>query len=76
MVGIGSLVSLIIILLVLGILLWVVFYVLSQFPTIEPGLGRLIRIVAVVIICLVLISVLLSFAGYPIFDFGRPVLRP
>ena len=61
-ISIGSLFYLIIILLVLGILVWLAFYVLSQFPVPEP-IGRIIRVVVVVVAVLVLIAILLNIAG-------------
>jgi hypothetical protein len=77
MFGIGSLISILLILLALGLLLWAVFYVLGQFPNIDPNIARLIRIVAVVIVVLIIVGILLQLAGYPIVDVGgRPYVRP
>ena len=63
MITIGGLWSLIIVLLALGLLVWLAFYILSQFPPPEP-VGRIIRVVVIVVAVLVLISVLLNLAGY------------
>lgn len=59
---IAALVQLLIVLLVLGIILWLVFYVLQQFAVPEP-VGKLIRIVAVVIVVLIVIVLLMQIAG-------------
>ena len=61
--AIGGLISLIVILLVVGILLWLAFYVVDAIPIPDPP-GRFIKIAIVVVAVLVLVSVLLSFAGY------------
>lgn len=68
--SIGALFSLVIILLVVGLLLWLAFYVLSQFAPPDP-VGRIIKVVVVVIAVLVIITLLLQFAGV---DTG-PVFR-
>jgi len=60
--SIGGLFTFIIILVALGLLCWLAFYILAQFPPPEP-LGRLIRVVVVVVAVLVLIAVLLNFGG-------------
>jgi hypothetical protein len=61
-VSVGSLFALIITLLVVGILVWLAFYVLQQFAPPEP-VGRIIRVVVVVVAVLVLVAVLLNVAG-------------
>jgi hypothetical protein len=63
MITVGSLFSLIIVLLVVGLLIWLAFYVLEQFRPPEP-VGRIIKVVVVVIAVLVIIAVLLQLAGY------------
>jgi hypothetical protein len=59
---VGSLFSLIIILLVIGLLVWLAFYVLAQFAPPEP-VGAIIRVIVVVVAVLILIAVLLNLAG-------------
>lgn len=59
---IGGLVTLIIYLLVLGVLIWLVYYVVDAIPLPDP-LGRIIKLVVVVIACLVVILMLLSLLG-------------
>jgi hypothetical protein len=61
-ISVGSLFALIITLLVVGILVWLAFYVLQQFAPPEP-VGRIIRVVVVVVAVLVLVAVLLNLAG-------------
>jgi hypothetical protein len=64
----GELVHLLIYLLIVGVIIALVFYVLSALPLPEPIAG-IIRVVAVVVCCLILIVFLLQFAGgsYAIF---------
>jgi len=59
---VSSLFTFIIILLVLGILLWLAFYVLQQFNPPEP-IGRIIKVVIVVLAVLILVVFLLNLAG-------------
>lgn len=59
---IGGLVTLIVYLLVLGILWFLIDYILGAIPVPDPA-ARLIRIVMVVIFCLILIMLLLSLIG-------------
>jgi hypothetical protein len=59
---VGSLFTLIVVLLVIGILLWLAFYVLRQFPPPEP-LGRIIQVIIVVIAVLILVVFLLNLVG-------------
>jgi hypothetical protein len=61
-ISIGGVFALIVILLALCLFCWLAFYILSQFPPPKP-LGRLIRVVIVVIAVLILIAVLLHFGG-------------
>jgi hypothetical protein len=60
--SVGSLFTLIVILLALGLLVWLAFYVLAQFTVPEP-LNKLIRVVVVVFAVLILVSILLGLAG-------------
>jgi len=74
-ISLGSLFSLIIVLLVLGLLVWLAFYVIGQFPLPDP-IGRIIQVVIVVIAVLVLIAILLNLAGMgPGLKIGANVLR-
>lgn len=57
-----ALVQLIIFALVIGILLWLVFWVVDSFPAMAD-FGRIVKIVAVVLAVLVLVLLLLNFAG-------------
>jgi hypothetical protein len=72
---IGALISLIIYLLVLGLLWWLVIYVLDNFPPPEPA-NRFIRVVIVVLFVLVAIFIILGLFGIggmesvPRFRFG------
>jgi len=61
-ISINSLFTFIVILLALGLFVWLVFYILTQFPPPEP-LGRLIRVIVVVIAVLVLVAFLLNLVG-------------
>ncbi len=61
-ISVGSLFALIVTLLVVGILVWLAFYVLQEFAPPEP-VGRIIRVVVVVVAVLVLVAVLLNVAG-------------
>ena len=60
--SIGSLFTLIIVLLVVGILVWLAFYVLQNFGPPEP-LNRIFRVVIVVIAVLIVVLLLLQLAG-------------
>jgi hypothetical protein len=68
---IGLLVTLIVYALVLGLLYWLVDYLLGVFPLPDP-IGRIIRAAVIVIIVLILVGLLLSFTGA---DYGLPRLR-
>jgi hypothetical protein len=61
-ISVGSLFTLIIVLLACGLLVWLAFYVIGELAPPEP-VGRIIRVVVVVIAVLVLIAILLNFAG-------------
>ena len=66
-ITVGSLFTLVIVLLACGLLVWLAFYVVQEFAPPEP-VGRIIRVVVVVIAILVIVALLLNFAGY-----GTPV---
>lgn len=72
---IGALITLIVYILVLGLLWFLLDYVLTMFPPPEPA-GRLIRVVVVVIFVLIAIYLLLGvfgvggIEGVPRFKFG------
>jgi hypothetical protein len=72
---ISALITLIVYILILGLLWFLLDYVLTAFPPPEPA-GRLIRVVAVVIFVLVAIFLLLGVFGIggvdgvPRFRFG------
>ena len=59
---IGALITLIVYLFVIGLLLWLVFYVLGSFPLPHP-FPQIIRVVAVVIAVLIVIILLLDLLG-------------
>jgi hypothetical protein len=59
---IGALITLIIYLLVLGILIWLVYYVVDAIPLPDP-LNRIVKIAVTVIAALVVIVLLLNLAG-------------
>jgi hypothetical protein len=59
---IGALINLIIYLLVLGILIWLVLYVVDAIPIPEP-INRIIKVAVVVIAALVVILLLLQLLG-------------
>jgi hypothetical protein len=61
-ISITSLFTLIIILLAIGLFVWLAFYILQNFPPPEP-IGRLIRVVIVVVAVLILVAFLLNLVG-------------
>ena len=61
--SVGSLFTFIIVLLAVGLLVWLAFYVVKEFNPPDP-VGRIIRVVVVVIAVLVIVAMLLQFAGY------------
>ncbi len=67
---IGQLINVLIYLLVIGIVLWLVIYVVDNVPIPEPFRG-IIRVVAIVICGLVAILALLRLVGV---DTGFPVI--
>jgi hypothetical protein len=64
-ITIAGLVSLIVTLLVFGCIVGLLFYLITVVPAPEPYKGW-IKIVLQVLVILVLIGMLLQFAGYPI----------
>lgn len=59
---IGTLVTIIIYVLILGLLYWLCTYLLGLFPLPEP-MNRIIQAIIVVVFVLVLISILISVLG-------------
>ena len=59
---IGGLVNLLIYVIVIGLLLWLVLYVIEAIPLPDP-FGRVARVVVVVIAVLILILLLLQLIG-------------
>jgi hypothetical protein len=59
---IATLINLIIILLVVGILLWLLYYVIDAIPIPDPP-ARFIKLAIVVVAVLVIVVVLLDMAG-------------
>jgi hypothetical protein len=60
---IGGLINLIIWLLIIGILVSLAFWVLTQVPGIPEPIVRLIRIVIIVVVVLVIVLLLLQLVG-------------
>jgi hypothetical protein len=73
-VGIDTVVSIFITLLVIGAIFGVMFgvlwYIGTKYPSATPWLN-IIRIVLVVLLGLVLIGMLLAYSGHPIIDFNQ-----
>ena len=61
-ISVGSLFTLIVVLLAVGLLVWLAFYVVGELAPPEP-VGRIIRVIVVVIAVLVLVAILLNLAG-------------
>ena len=61
-ISIGGLVNLLIYIIVIGLILWLALYVISQLPLPEP-FGAVARIVVIVIAVLLLILLLLQLVG-------------
>jgi hypothetical protein len=59
---IGALLSLIIYALVVGLLLWLLFYVLQQFPLPDP-MGRIVRVAAIAVAVIIMVLILLDLFG-------------
>jgi len=62
MLSLSALISLIVVLVVLGVIVWLTKYVVATLP-IAPPLGQVIVVVVTVICCLYGLVVLLQFAG-------------
>jgi multisubunit Na+/H+ antiporter MnhB subunit len=61
-ISIGGLIQLLIILLALGIIVWLAYYILANFQPPEP-LGRIIRVAIMVVAVLIVVVLMLNFAG-------------
>jgi len=59
---IGALITLVVYLLVLGVLWYLVDYVIGAIPVPDPP-ARIIRILLVVLFCIIIIVLLLNFIG-------------
>ena len=59
---VGSLFTFVIVLLAVGLLVWLAFYVVQQLAPPDP-IGRIVRVVVVVIAVLIIVALLLNFAG-------------
>jgi hypothetical protein len=68
---IAGLINLIIYLLVLGILVWLVIYVVDAIP-LPPPINRIVKIAVTVIAALVVILLLLQLVGVGGGDLGLP----
>jgi hypothetical protein len=68
---ISLLITIIVYIVVLGLLYWLVDYLLGVFPLPDP-VGKLIRAAVIIIMVLVLVGLLLEAAGTPT---GLPRLR-
>ena len=69
---ITSLVFLLIYLIIIGVVIWLALYIISQLPMPAP-FGQVARVIVVVIGCLILILLLLNFIG--LMPGERPLLR-
>lgn len=67
---ISALITLLVYLLILGILWYVIDFVIRTLPVPDP-FARIIKIVVVVIFCLIMISLLLSLIGVGGIDLPR-----
>lgn len=66
----GALITILIYIVVLGILYYAIDYAIKNVPIPDPP-ARFIRIIVVVIFCLIVISLLLSFVGVGGIDLPR-----
>ena len=55
-------IGLLIYLIIAGVVIGLVYYIVDAIPIPDP-LGRIIKIVAIVIGCIIVISILMQFAG-------------
>ena len=60
--SIAALLYLLIYILVLGLVMWLILYLINLFPLPAP-FGQVARAIVMVIACLILIVLLLNFAG-------------
>ena len=60
---IGGLINLIVWLLIIGILVALAYWVLSEIPGIPPAIVRIIRVVITVVVVLVIVLLLLQLVG-------------
>jgi ABC-type Na+ efflux pump permease subunit len=60
--SIAGLVQILLTLLILGLIVWLAFWVMAQFGLPEP-LAKVIRVVVVVIAVLIVIALLMNIAG-------------
>jgi hypothetical protein len=61
-ISIGGMIQFLLILVALGIIVWVAFYILANFPPPEP-LGRIIRVAIMVFSVLIVVVLILNIAG-------------
>lgn len=61
-ISVASIFSLLVTLLVLGVIVWLTNYVVDTIPIADP-LGRVIKVVVMVICCIGAVIVLLQFVG-------------
>ena len=61
-ISIGGLLQFVLILVALGIVVWLAFYVLANFSPPEP-LGRIIRVAVMVVAVLIVVVLILNLAG-------------
>jgi hypothetical protein len=69
---IGSLITLVVYLIVAGLVLWLLTYLVDNLP-LQPPFGQIARVVILVVGVLIIILILLQFAG--VLDGGLPRLR-
>lgn len=60
-----GLLSFVIYLLILGVILWLVIWVLDQIPGIPEPVIRMVRIVVIVVAVLIVVQMLLNLIGGP-----------
>lgn len=65
----GSLVNSLVGLVVVGLIMWLVWFVISKIPMAEP-IGTIVRVIFLVIVALIAINFLLSLIGHPIVSVG------
>jgi hypothetical protein len=65
--AITGLLSLVIYLLIVGVVIWLILWVLDQIPGIPEPVVRMVRIVVIVIAVLIVVQLLLNLIGGPNF---------